>query len=295
MRKIALFFATLAMATVLASPAGASSASRLHLLTVGGCQYRSNIDNGSVDQWCTTMAFPAEAQPGDVFNVTVKAYAKVAESQNATVSFYGLGAAGLTLVGNGDTSAVWLGDSFSYTDYYYGGATNGDGYANGKGDSYSFQVADDQAPGTYSVFVKVKITDDGYGGYTYPSWASEVLTYTIPAAVPPVVVAVHIPSHDGYCSSIVIPRPGQDPGRFLDLTAGQIAGFDGWAAQYPTATFTPALFLGTPGNPGETCTVPWPGNNGAWVDQGYKVDNSGQVNAYPGDNIHELYKFVPKL
>jgi len=273
MRKIALFFATLAMATVLASPAGASSASRLHLLTVGGCQYRSNIDNGSVDQWCTTMAFPAEAQPGDVFNVTVKAYAKVAESQNATVSFYGLGAAGLTLVGNGDTSAAQTGNSFAYTDYYYGGATNGDGYANGKGDNYSFRVADDQAPGTYSIVAKVTITDDGYGGYEYPSSAWEYLTYTIPAPVITPEMFVNNTQNINGCASQPVLRSDGTWGTFVTLDRNYLEKM-----MYQGVSFTPAFFyIGY----GATCDV-LPGYHSIGM-----VSSDGTVNtADPTANIN---------
>jgi hypothetical protein len=131
---------------------------------------------------------------------------------------------------------------------------------------------------------------------------SACLPFTyVSALAPPVVItpvfAVHIPSHDGYCASIAVPRPGQDPGQFLDLTANQQSGFDGWAAQlaaeFPnmTITITPSFWL--EGTIHETCSIPWPGGNGTWVDQGYKVDNQGEVNPYSADNVHEDYKLIP--
>lgn len=262
MRKIALVFAALALAVgVLAGTAGANGGSQLHLLSVGACDFWSNVDNGSVDPFCDSMALPSSAEPGDTISVTVKAYAKVAESQNATVSFYGLGAAGLTIVGNGDGSAVQSGNSFAYTDYYYGGGI--DGYANGKGDTYSFTVAADQAPGTYHIIAKVRITNDGYGGYTHPSSAWEVLTYTIPA--PPEVNGQI--DRTGFCTST---------GQFLNLDFGSYS-----ADLAAGMALTPSPWVN---GVGLTCDTNGHTFTGSFVD-----GDTGTVNTTVADNIHPVY------
>jgi hypothetical protein len=135
---------------------------------------------------------PNPINPGDLTSVSVTTFQNGNVGSNATVSFTGLKAAGLTLVSNNDGSASCTMQNqnkavCSYTDFAH----------SAKSDGYTFQLAGNATPGTYSIRVHVVIQGSGQ--------ASELLSITtpIPAPVvqPPLVVGSDSPPAIFLCSA----------------------------------------------------------------------------------------------
>jgi hypothetical protein len=123
---------------------------------------------------------PNPVNPGDQMNVSITTFQDESEGAYATITFTGLKAAGLTLVGNSDSSALCVEINLNKTVCYYSDFAH-----SAKSDSFTFAVSDTQAPGTYTIKAKVVVEDVGS--------AQENLDYTTPI---PVVAPIMTIAHD---------------------------------------------------------------------------------------------------
>lgn len=267
-RFIALFAVTVIAAIGAGSAsAGHKSNSGLKLLTPNTCSFIENAE-ATDGSWCPALTSQTGVAGGTV-TFLVKAYDKKVDQGNdydAVVSF--VPDAGLTLVYDGDNEgATQNGNSVSYTDYQYGSKYS-NGVDAGMGDNYTFQLADDLAPGTYQIKVCVLVWNDG------PKVVNETLTITIPEPAPAVTPQI---DREGSCTVV--------GNQFENVDADQLSQGSYVATDGSTVAIVPADFVE---GLGLTCDVP----KGA-TPAGYDVaDNFGGVEGVV-DTAAPQFNFYP--